>query len=82
MHASTGLAGLELTVGVECKVEQDAVAARLAAQVPPPTAADPRDHRQTLEGSFSAVSTATIARVGAFCQIFRDLQDFHPFAPL
>ena len=37
---------------------------------------------QTLEGSFSAVSTATIARVGAFFQIFRDLQDFHPFAPL
>ena len=37
---------------------------------------------QTLEGSFSAVSTATIARVGAFFQIFRDLQDFHPFVPL
>ena len=37
---------------------------------------------QTLEGSFSAVSTATIARVGAFFQIFRDLQDYHPFAPL
>ena len=37
---------------------------------------------QTLEGSFSAVSTATIARVGAFFQIFRDLQDSHSFAPL
>ena len=37
---------------------------------------------QTLEGSFSAVSAATIARVGTFFQIFRDLQDFHPFAPL
>ena len=36
----------------------------------------------TLEGSFSAVSTATIARVGAFFQIFRDLQDLHAFAPL
>ena len=32
--------------------------------------------------SFSAVSTATIARNGAFFQIFRDLQDFHVFAPL
>ena len=32
--------------------------------------------------SFSAVSTATIARNGAFFHIFRDLQDFHAFAPL
>ena len=39
-------------------------------------------HQQTLEGSFSAVSTATIARNGAFFHIFRDLQDFHAFAPL
>ena len=37
---------------------------------------------QTLEGSFSAVSTATIARVVAFFRIFRDLQDVHSFAPL
>ena len=36
---------------------------------------------ETLEGSFSAVSTATIARVGAFFSIFRDLQDVHSFAP-
>ena len=37
---------------------------------------------ETLEGSFSSVSTATIARVGAFFSIFRDLQDFQPFALL
>ena len=37
---------------------------------------------ETLEGSFSAVSTATIARVGAFFQIFRDLQDSHIFSQL
>ena len=36
----------------------------------------------TLEGSFSAASTATIARKDAFCSIFRDLQDLHSFAPL
>ena len=36
---------------------------------------------QILRGSFSAVWTATIARVGAFFSIFRDLQDYHPFAP-
>ena len=38
----------------------------------------------TLEGSFSSVWTATIARVGAFFSInfFRDLQDLHSFAPL
>ena len=36
---------------------------------------------QTLEGSFSTVSTPPIARVGAFFQIFRDLQNSHTFAP-
>ena len=36
----------------------------------------------TLEGSFSAVSTATIARRDAFCRIFQDLQALHSFAPL
>ena len=30
---------------------------------------------QTLEGSFSAVWTATIARKDAFCRDFQDLQD-------
>ena len=37
---------------------------------------------QILRGSFSAVWTATIARVVAFFTIFRDLQDLHFFAPL
>ena len=37
---------------------------------------------QTLEGSVSAVSTATIATKGSFCSIFRALQDLHSFAPL
>ena len=37
---------------------------------------------QILEGSFSAVSTLLIARVGAFFQDFQDLQDLHSFAPL
>ena len=37
---------------------------------------------RTFDGPFSAVSTATIARVGAFFRIFRDLQDLHSFAPL
>ena len=37
---------------------------------------------ETLEGSFSAVSTPLIARNGAFCSIFRDLPDLHTFAPL
>ena len=37
---------------------------------------------QTLDGSFSAVWTATIARKDAFCSIFRDLQDLHSFPPL
>ena len=40
------------------------------------------NHPQILRGSFSAVSTATIARVGAFCRIRRDLQDLQSFAPL
>ena len=37
---------------------------------------------QTLEGSFSAVSTATIATKYSFCSVFRDLQDLQSFAPL
>ena len=38
---------------------------------------------QTSKCSFSSVSTPPIARVGAFKKsIFRDLQDFHAFAPL
>ena len=36
---------------------------------------------QTSGGSFSAVSTATIARKDAFFCIFHNLQDLHPFAP-
>ena len=32
---------------------------------------------QTLRGSFSAVSTATIATKYSFFQVFRDLQDSH-----
>ena len=40
------------------------------------------NHPQTLKGSFSAVSTATIATIYSFCRDFRDLQDFHTFAPL
>ena len=40
------------------------------------------NHPQTLRGSFSAVSTATIATKYSFFQVFRDLQDFHTFAPL
>ena len=36
----------------------------------------------TFEGSFSSVSTALIARKGAFCSIFRVLQALHSFAPL
>jgi len=36
----------------------------------------------TLEGSFSSVSTATIAREGAFCSIFKALQGMNSFAPL
>ena len=37
---------------------------------------------QTSRGSFSAVSTATIARVGSFFSIFWGLQDLQSFAPL
>ena len=37
---------------------------------------------RTFEGSFSAVWVPTIARVGAFFHISRDLQDSHSFAPL
>ena len=39
---------------------------------------------QTLEGSFSAVWTATIATKYSFkiCRVFRDLQDLQSFAPL
>ena len=37
---------------------------------------------ETLEGSFSAVSTPLIARVGAFFRIFQNLQDLHSSAPL
>ena len=37
---------------------------------------------ETLEGSFSSVSTPLMTRVGAFFSIFRDLQDLHSFAPL
>ena len=37
---------------------------------------------ETLEGSFSAVSTPLIARNGEFCSIFRDLQDLHSSALL
>jgi len=40
------------------------------------------NHPQTLRGSFSAVSTATIATKYSFFQDFRDLQDLHSFAPL
>ena len=43
---------------------------------------DPPISARTFEGSFSAVWVPTIARVGAFFHIFRDLQDSHSFAPL
>ena len=33
-------------------------------------------------GSFSSVSTLLIARVSAFCSMFRDLQDWHVFPNL
>ena len=42
----------------------------------------PKKTRQTSDGSFSAVSTATIASKDAFFCIFRDLQDLHSFPPL
>jgi hypothetical protein len=38
--------------------------------------------RETLEGSFSAVSTPMFASKYSFFRIFRDLSDSHPFAPL
>ena len=41
-----------------------------------------QNHINILRGSFSSAWTATIARVGAFCSIFRDLQDLLTFAPL
>ena len=37
---------------------------------------------QTLEGSFSAVSTPVFASKYSFFQVFRDLQDSQTFAPL
>ena len=40
------------------------------------------ENLKTKNRSFSAVSTATIARVGAFFQFFRDLQDLIRFAIL
>ena len=39
-------------------------------------------YAQTLDDSFSAVWTATIASKDAFFSIFRDLQDLHSFGPL
>merc|ERR1711907_787520 len=51
--------------------------------MPPATATgDPPISAKTFEGSFSALWVPTIARVGAFFHIFRDLQDLHFFAPL
>ena len=37
---------------------------------------------QTLESSFAAVSRPIFAAKYAFFSIFRELQDFHTFAPL
>ena len=39
------------------------------------------DASLTSDGAFSAVWTATIASKDAFCSIFHNLQDLHPFAP-
>ena len=39
-------------------------------------------NHQTLEGSFSAVSTPNFATKASFFSIFQDLQDPHTFAPL
>ena len=39
-------------------------------------------YRQRSAGYISAVSTPISARNGLFFRIFRDLQDFHTFAPL
>ena len=47
-----------------------------------PSAREPARAIGSKVGSFSAVSTPLIARVGAFFSIFRDLQDYHTFAPL
>ena len=41
-----------------------------------------RQAGQILEGSFSALSTPLIARIGLFFSIFRALQDLYTFAPL
>ena len=38
--------------------------------------------RQTLESSFSAVSTPIFATKYSFCRVFQDLQDLQSFAPL
>ena len=63
--------------------------ARQRIRVPAPQGHDPCHcyrgppiSARTFEGSFSAVWVPTIARVGAFFHIFRDLQDSHSFAPL
>ena len=37
---------------------------------------------ETLEGSFSAVSTPIFATKASFFSIFRELHDLHTFAPL
>ena len=37
--------------------------------------------RETLEGSFSAVSKPIFTTKYSFCRIFQDLQDSHSFAP-
>ena len=47
-----------------------------------PSAREPARAIGSKVGSFSAVSTPLIARIGAFFSIFRDLQDYHTFAPL
>ena len=41
-----------------------------------------KNHLKFLRGSFSAVSTATMARKDAFCSIFWDLQELLSFSPL
>ena len=47
-------------------------------------AANLKFHRfsPTWKGSFSAVSKPIFATKYSFCSIFRDLQDYHSFAPL
>ena len=44
--------------------------------------AAPRRQTPTLDGSFSAVWTSTIASKDAFFCIFHNLKDLHPFAPI